>query len=134
MDHSNDKELFLIDSATTHTILRNKIYFSQMTLVEAKVNTISGAAKLIEGSRKAYVMLPNGTKIIINGALYSSKSRRNLLSFKDMRQNGYHIETMNENQKEYICLTTTKSGTKYICEKCQHIPQDYISHILVHLK
>ncbi|GAV75933.1 hypothetical protein CFOL_v3_19409 [Cephalotus follicularis] len=33
----------------------------------------------------------------ITDALYSTKSRRNLLSFKDIRRNGYHIETTNEN-------------------------------------
>ena len=41
-------------------------------------------------------MLPNGTRFHINDALYSSKSRRNLLSFKDIHWNVYHIETMNE--------------------------------------
>ncbi|VFQ91611.1 unnamed protein product, partial [Cuscuta campestris] len=50
---SSGKEQCLIDSATTHTILRNKEYFSQMTLMETNVNTISGVAKLIEGSGMA---------------------------------------------------------------------------------
>ena len=46
----------LADSATTHTILRDQIYFSHITLVEANVNTISGLADLIDSFRKATIM------------------------------------------------------------------------------
>ncbi|TYH08959.1 hypothetical protein ES288_A07G058700v1 [Gossypium darwinii] len=86
----------LADSATTHTILKDKKYFSHLTMSNAHVNTISGSSKLIEGSGRAIILLPKGTKFIIDDALYSTKSQRNLLSFKDIRLNGYHIETMNE--------------------------------------
>ena len=98
----NCKELCLADSATTHTILKDKKYFSQLTLVEANVNTISGPADLIEGSGRANIMLSGGTTFMINDALFSSRSRRNLLSFKDIRRNGYHIETKNEDNTEYL--------------------------------
>ena len=50
-------------------------------------------------------------------ALYSSKSRRNLLSFKDIHRNGYHIETMNEENVEYLYITSIISGQKLIMEK-----------------
>ena len=76
----------LLDSAATHTILKDRKYFSKLTMYQANINTISGTAKLIEGSGKACIVLTNGTKLTINDALYSSKSRRNLLSFKDVRQ------------------------------------------------
>ena len=49
--------------------------------------TISDIANLIEGSGISNIMLPNGTRFHINNALYSSKSIRNLLSFKDIRRN-----------------------------------------------
>ena len=49
-------------------------------------------------------MLPNEIRFHINDALYSSKSIRNLLSFKDIRKNGYHIETMNEGNKESLYI------------------------------
>ena len=62
-------------------------------------------------------MLPEGTKIRINDALYSSKSRRNLLKFKDIRGNGYHIKTNNEGNEEYIYITSMISGQKLILEK-----------------
>ena len=63
---------------------------------EANVNIISGIANLIEGSGRANIMLPEETKFYISNALYSSKFRRNLLSFKDIHRNEYHIETANE--------------------------------------
>jgi hypothetical protein len=49
--------------------------------------------------------------------LYSSKSRRNLLSFKDIRDNGYHIETNNEGSKEYLYITSMISNQKLVLEK-----------------
>ena len=116
---SNEDEQCLLDSATTHTILRSKRYFTQLRAMEGNVSTISGVTKLIEGSGRALVLLPNGIKLIINDALYSSKSRRNLLSFKDVRQNGFHMETMNQNGREYLCIIKYESGHKQILEKMQ---------------
>ena len=81
------------------------------------MNTISGSAKLIEGFRRANILLPGGTKIHIDDALYSIKSQRNLLSFKDIRRNGYHIETTNEDNTEYLYITNVVSGKKNILEK-----------------
>ena len=87
-----------------------------MTLVEANVNTISCPADLIEGSGRVNIMLSTKTTFIINDALFSSRSRRNLLSFKDMRRNGYHIETKNEDDIEYLFITNVVSGRKQIQE------------------
>lgn len=84
-----------------HTILKDEKYFSSLILVKANVNTISGTANLIEGSGKANIMLPGRAKFIINDTLFSSISKRNMLSFRDIRRNGYHIETINENNVEY---------------------------------
>ena len=62
-------------------------------------------------------MLPNGTRFHINDALYSSKSTRNLLSFKDIHKNGYHIETMNEGNKESFYITFITYGKKIVAKK-----------------
>ena len=62
-------------------------------------------------------MLSNGTRFHFNDALYSSKSTRNLLSFKDIRKNGYHIETMNVGNKESLYITSIIFGKKIIMEK-----------------
>ena len=40
-----------------------------------------------------------------------------LLSFKDIRKNGYHIETMNESNKECLYITSIVYGKKLIVEK-----------------
>ena len=62
-------------------------------------------------------MLPNGIKFHINDALYSNKSRRNLLNFRYICRNVYHIETMNEDNVEYLYITSIISGQKLIMEK-----------------
>ncbi|GAV89200.1 hypothetical protein CFOL_v3_32618, partial [Cephalotus follicularis] len=84
---------------------------------KANVGTISGTSDLIEGSGMARFVLSNGTQMHITDALYSTKSKRNLFSFKDIRRNGYHIETTNENGKEYIYITGNASDRKQILEK-----------------
>ena len=88
-----------------------------MTLIKANISTISGTTNLVEGSRRANIMLPNGTRFHINDALYFKKSRRNLLSFKDIYINGYLIETMNGDNVEYLYITSIISGQKLIMEK-----------------
>ena len=62
-------------------------------------------------------MLSNGTRFHINDALYSSKSTRNLLRFKDIRINGYHIETMNGGNTKCLYITSIVYNTKLIMEK-----------------
>jgi len=98
------------DSCTTHTIFRNKKYFQYLISNKASVNTISSFSNLIEGSVRANIVLPKGTKFYIDDALYSSKSRRNLISFIDIRVNGYHVETTNEGSDEYLYITSIISG------------------------
>ena len=72
---------------------------------------------MIQGSGRATIILPRGTKIHINDAFYYAKSKRNLLSFKDIRRNGYHIETINDDSNEYLLITSIISGKKHILEK-----------------
>ena len=84
MDHSSG-DACLVDCAMTHTILHDKKYFSNLTLVPFNVQTISGPVDLIKGFGRATIVLPNDTKFQIDDALYFNKSNRNLLSFKDIR-------------------------------------------------
>ncbi|CAN1336396.1 hypothetical protein LINPERPRIM_LOCUS37119 [Linum perenne] len=103
---------------------------------EANVSTISGTTNLSEGSVRANVLLYRGTKMHIEDALYCTKSCRNLLSYKDIRQNGYHIETMEEENKEYLVITSIVSGNKNIHERLPVISSGlyytYISTIESH--
>ena len=84
MDHSPG-DACLVDCATIHTILRDKKYFSNLTLVTFNVQTISGLIDLIKGSGRAIIVLPNDIKFQIDDVIYSNKSNRDLLSFKDIR-------------------------------------------------
>ncbi|GAV72449.1 hypothetical protein CFOL_v3_15937, partial [Cephalotus follicularis] len=84
---------------------------------KANVGTISGISDIIECSGMVSFVLSNGIQMCIIDALYSIKSRRNLLSFKDIRRNGYHIETTKENGKEYLYIISNASGRKQILEK-----------------
>ena len=68
------KEFCLANSATTHTTLKDKKYFQNLILCKANVNTISGSSNLIEDFGRAIIILPNGTKLCIDNALYSSKA------------------------------------------------------------
>ena len=97
---------------------------------------------MIQGFERTTIILPSGTKIHINDALYSTKSKQNLLSFKDIRRNGYHIETMNNDSNEYLLITLIISGGKHILEKLpsyscglyQTIIRPIESYVVMHQK
>ena len=80
------------------------------------MSTISGTANLVEGFKRANIILSNGTKFHINDALYSSKSTRDLLMFKDIPKNGYHIKTMNEGNKKCLCITSIVYDKKLVMD------------------
>ncbi|RDY09274.1 hypothetical protein CR513_06371, partial [Mucuna pruriens] len=67
--------------------------------------TISNTTIIIKGFERAIILLHRGTNLHIDNTLYSSKFRRNLLSFKDIRLNCYHIETNNEGNMKYLYIT-----------------------------
>lgn len=79
----------LVDIATTHTIHYNKKNFISLIIFEVKLNTILGPADLIEGFGRAMFTLASGIELCIHDALYSPKSRRNILSFKDILRNKF---------------------------------------------
>ena len=64
------EDFCLVDSAKTLTILKDEKYFQQLTLSKVYVNTISGSLNQTEGFERANIMLPKGTKICIDDALY----------------------------------------------------------------
>jgi len=72
---------------------------------EVNVSTIFGTTNTIEGSGRAIVLLPRGTRLHIKNAFYSSKFNRNVLRFKHIHLSGYHIETNNEGDIEYLYIT-----------------------------
>ena len=84
-----DRDLCLPDSASTHTIIKDRKYFFSLKIRDyaGSVSTISGNAKVIMGSGRAKFSMLEGTIFEISNALYSPKSHRNLLNFKDIRRN-----------------------------------------------
>ena len=98
------EDFCLANNVTTHTILKDKKYFQSLKLCKANVNTISGSSNLIESSRRAIIMLPKGTKLCIDDALCSSKSSRNLLSFKDICYNGFILKPIMKAVKNFFIL------------------------------
>ena len=113
----NEGDVCLVDCATTYTILQDKRYFLNLTLTNVNASTISGIANLIEGFERANKMLPNGTRFHINDALYFSKSIKNLICFKNIRKNGYHIEIMNKSNTKCLYITSIVYDKKLIMEK-----------------
>ena len=113
----NESDVSLGDFATTHTILQAKRYFLNFTLTNANVSTISGIANLVEGCRRAKIIILNGTRFHINDVLYPRKSKRNMPSLKDIYMNGYHIETMNEGNTKCLYIISIVYGKKLLVEK-----------------
>jgi hypothetical protein len=74
--------------------------------------------------------------------LYSLKSRRNLISFKDISQNGYHVETTNEGSDEYLYITSIILVQRLILEKLSTFSSGLYyttirtieSHVVMHQK
>ena len=108
--HFHDGDLYLAESTTMHTIRKDNKYFEYLTLTKANFITISSPTNMIKGSRRANILLPNNIKLGTKDALYILESRRNLLSFKDICANGYHIETIDEDKKEYLYIISCILG------------------------
>ena len=114
-------DICLADCATTHSILQQKKYFFQLTLAPSNVTTISGLVNLTEGFGRATIILPGGTILHLPDALYSTQSKHNLLSFEDIRWNGYHLETMSDETTKFLLITVTHDGKKCILEKLRSL-------------
>src|ERR1017187_7122354 len=88
-----------------------------MMLSHSSVTTMARSSNLVQGRGHAQFLLPNGTTIDVTNALYAPRGNKTLLSFKDIRANGFHAETHDENGKEFICITSNDCGRKRILEK-----------------
>ena len=96
-------------------ILYDNYFFSNVTLIKENVHIILGPIEIIIGFGNATIILPIGITFI-EDALLNSRLKRNLLSFRDVLRNGYHLETLNEQNKECLYITSHKMGLKTINE------------------
>jgi len=76
-----------------------------------------GSSPVILGRGTGRFFLPHSTMIHGTDALYAPKRHRTLLSFKDIRANGFHLETHCEDGTEFLCITSHNYGRKRILEK-----------------
>jgi len=131
---TNDEYMHLINNATTHTILKSNKFFSCLVMWEVNVSTISGTINIIEGSIRTIVLLPRSTRLHIKNAFYFPKSNRNLLSFKDIRLNEYHIKTNNEWDIEYLYITQIESYINVYYRNYHFSLMVCTTHILMQLR
>jgi hypothetical protein len=116
-----EEELCLVDSGTTNSILR-ETNFQTLTKRQGNVLTIPRRDATIVGSGRATIVLPMGTQITIEDAILYPDSKRTLLSYRDIRQNGFHIETRDDNNKEILPVTKNSGYGKQIVEKIPSFP------------
>jgi peptide/histidine transporter 3/4 len=79
--------------------------------------TIVGSNAHIVGTGSATLVLPMGTQIFVKDALLYPDSKRTLLSFKDIRANGFHVETEIEHGTEYLLITKFDGYQKRVVER-----------------
>ena len=84
--------------------------------------TIAGSNAHIVGTGSATLILPMGTQIFVKDALLYPDSKHTLLSFKDIRSNGFHIETEIERGTEYLLITKFNGYQKQVVEKLPSSP------------
>jgi hypothetical protein len=73
---------------------------------------------MIVGSGRATIALPMGTQINIEEVLLYPDSTRSLLSFRDIRKNGIHVETHEEYNEEFLLLTKVSNMANKHLKKC----------------
>jgi hypothetical protein len=67
-------------------------------------------------------MLPMGTSITIKDSCLYPDSTSTLLSYRDIRKNGFHIETHNENNEEFLLITKDNGYGKDTLERVLSLP------------
>jgi hypothetical protein len=83
-----EEEMCLMDSCTTHTILREIKYFQTLTKRMGNILTIARCNTCIVGSGKATIIVPIGTQVTIENVLLYPDSMRTMLSYRDIHKNG----------------------------------------------
>jgi hypothetical protein len=79
-----EEELYLVDSYTTNSILKETKYFWTLTRRSGNVLIIAGRDATIVGSERAIITFPNSTQITIKNALLYLISTCNLISFRNI--------------------------------------------------
>jgi hypothetical protein len=112
-----EEEMCLVDSCTTNSILKKTKYFQNLTKRTGNILTIVECDASIVGSGKVTITLPMGTQITIKNALLYPDSTCTLLSYRDIRKNGLHVITHEENNEEFLLITKSNGDGHAILEQ-----------------
>jgi hypothetical protein len=100
-----EEEICLMDCCTTNSILRETKYFHTLTQRSRNILTITGCDAMIISSSRDTIMFSNGTQVMIEDALLYPDSTHTLISFRDIRKNGLHVCTHEDNKEEFLLIT-----------------------------
>ena len=103
-------KLSLADSGTTHTILQNRLLFTDFVPHKSSVTTMIGSSPVIQGRGNAQLLLPNDTMIHVTDVLYAPKTNRTLLSFIDIRSTDFTWKRSMRMDKSF-CLSPLMTAT-----------------------
>lgn len=68
--------------------------------------------------------------LVTEDALLYPESTRSLLSFKDIRSNGFHVESSDEDSSEYLTITKKEGQSKKQLDKLSSLSSGhYYAHI-----
>lgn len=118
----DDPNTGIIDSGTSHTILKQSKYFDVITPSSRSITTIAGPNNIEEGKGNATIILPGGTKIIAPAAIYAPKATQNLISFQDIRANNFQLRTNTEGKTETLQIIQDIQGKPSIKETFALVP------------
>jgi hypothetical protein len=102
-------DVALLDSATTHTILRDPKYFvfsgqESEAWQTCEMITVAGRRNFVFHEGRATVVLSRGTTLMFPKAMYAPTAQRSLISFRDLRGHGIHLLTALRNGEETLAL------------------------------
>jgi hypothetical protein len=94
-----EEKMCLLDTCTTNYILKETKYFQTLTQRTENILTITGRDTNIVGSNQATIVLPMGTQVTIENVLLYFDFTHTLLSYRNIRKNGLHVVTHEENNE-----------------------------------
>jgi hypothetical protein len=123
----------LVDNCIINSILKETKYFQTLTRRIGNILTIAGRDMNIVGSGRATIVFPMGTQVTIENALLYPNSTHTLLSYKDIRKNGLHVITHEENNEEFLHIIKKNGDGHDILKIIPSLPfglyYTYIKHI-----
>ena len=102
-----NEDIVLLDSGSTHTILRDPKYFDfsrhdSEAWQTYELSTVAGRWTFRFREGRARVTVLGGTTLICDHAMFAPAANRSLISFRDLRSNGIHILTLIKDGEETL--------------------------------